>query len=35
LRNEIAAQFRLVDRPPQQEPVWLLERESEVLLQAA
>ncbi len=35
LRDEIAAQFRLVDRPPKQEPVWLLERESEALLQAA
>lgn len=35
LRDEIAAQFRLVARLPKQEPGWLFDRESEVLLQAA
>lgn len=35
LRDEIAAQFRLVDHPPKREPAWLLDQESEVLLQAA
>ncbi|WP_026606033.1 tetratricopeptide repeat protein [Methylocapsa acidiphila] len=35
LRDEIAAQFRLVDHPPQRGRAWLLDRESEVLLQAA
>jgi tetratricopeptide (TPR) repeat protein len=35
LRDEIAAQFRLVDRTPKWESAWLLDRESEVLLQAA
>jgi hypothetical protein len=35
LRDEIAAQFKLVDRTPKWERVWLLDRENEVLLQAA
>ena len=35
LRDEIAAQFRLVDLPPKQTRDWLVDRESEVLLQAA
>lgn len=35
LRDEIAAQFRLVGSHPKWERAWLLDRESEVLLQAA
>ena len=35
LRDEIAAQFRLVDLLPKQTRDWLVDRESEVLLQAA
>ena len=35
LRDEIAAHFKLVDLLPKQALHWLLDRESEVLLQAA